>query len=104
VKGKLDALANAVSILRSQIIDLQGQLKTERAGNDAGFRSTDKTLNNHANSFDALAAQVAYLAQQDQMEKHNLKQELDDFKDAACPVLRSLRASRTKLDYACGLH
>jgi len=94
VKGKLDALANAVSILRSQINALQVQLESERAANNAGFRSTDKTLNNHADSFDALAAQVAYLAQQEQMRKpqpdvDDLKRELDKFKEVACPILRT---------------
>lgn len=106
-KGKLDALANAADILQRQIIVLQIRLDAERAAKDAGFKSTDKTLNNHADNFDALAAQVAYLAQlaqQHQMEKQNLKRDLDDFKEAACPLLRSLRASGMKLDYACGLH
>jgi hypothetical protein len=62
-KGKLDALANAADILQRQIIVLQIRLDAERAANDAGFKSTDKTLNNHAAKFDALAAHVAYLAQ-----------------------------------------
>jgi len=37
----------------------------------------------------------------------SLKQELDDFKEAACPVLRSARideVTRVKLSYACSLH
>ena len=37
----------------------------------------------------------------------SLKQELDDFKEAACPVLRSARideVTRVKLLYACSLH
>ncbi len=112
VKGKLDALANAVSILRSQINALQVQLESERAANNAGFRSTDKTLNNHADSFDALAAQVAYLAQQEQMRKpqpdvDDLKRELDKFKEVACPILRTANVSwnaKMNLDSACGLH
>ncbi len=110
-KGKLDALANAVSILRSQITALQGQLSTERAANDAGFRSTGKTLNNHADNFNALAAQVAYLEQQEQIRKpqpevDDLKRELKKFKEAACPILRTANVSwrtRMELDSACGL-
>jgi hypothetical protein len=37
----------------------------------------------------------------------SLKQELDDFKEATCPVLRSARideVTRVKLSYACSLH
>jgi hypothetical protein len=112
VKGKLDALANAVSILRSQINGLQVRLESERAANDAGFRSTDKTLNNHAANFDALAAQVAYLAQQEQVRKpqpdvDDLKRELDKFKEAACPILQAANVgwrTRMELDSACRLH
>ncbi|SRR5713101_2712791 len=113
-KGKLEALANAAGILQTQISGLQTQLAAESAGNTAGFRSTDKTLNNHAENFDALAAQVAYLAQQDQIEKHNLKRDLDDlkqelakFKEAACPILLTANVgwrTQMQLDSACGRH
>jgi len=108
-KGKLDALANAVGILQRQIIVLQIRLDAEHASNDAGFKSSDKTLNNHAEGLNVQAALLGSLANDvDRLKMKtnqldDLKRELDDFKAAACPVLRNLRASGIKIDFTCGL-
>lgn len=113
-KGKLDALANAAGILQSQIVTLRMGLDAERSGNAAAFKSADNAINNHADSLQALAGEVAYLEQQEQMRRlqpnaddvRRKLDELEEFKDAACPVLRTARMddfARIKLNSVCGL-
>lgn len=101
-----DALQAQVNALREQIGTLQLHIDVEHAGNDAGFKSTDASIN-------ALGVQVAYLMQQEQMRKlqpnvDDLKRELEDFKAVACPVLRTARVRwddmGARLDSACGSH
>lgn len=112
-KSKVDALANAAGVLQRQIIVLQIKLDAERAANDAGFKSTDKTLNNHADSLNVHAAVLANLANDVSRltiktnELDDFKRELDKFKEAACPILRAANVgwrTRMELDSACGLH
>lgn len=112
-KNKMDALATAAGILQRQIIVLQIKLDAEQAANDAGFKSTDKTLNNHADGLDVHAAVLANLANDVSRltmktnELDDFKHELDKFKEAACPILRTANVrwrTRMELDSACGLH
>lgn len=94
-KNKLDALANAAGILQRQIIVLQIKLDAEHAVNDAGFKSSDKTLNNHADGLNVHAAVLANLANDVSRltmktnELDDFKRELDKFKEVACPILRT---------------
>jgi hypothetical protein len=115
-KGKLDALANAAGILQSQIDDVRQQVVQIR-GEKANFEYVSKSLIHHADLIDqigALAAdsdsriraiQFGFAGANPRLD--DLKQEVDKFKEAACPVLRTTRMgdiTRMNLDSACGLH
>lgn len=124
VRDKLSLLACMAESLQAEVNDLRSKkvdfdTVTNLTGiSDTGIRVLEKQS-------DALAAGVGYLMQQEQMRKlqpsaDDLKRQLDDFKAAACPVLRgAARAPRRswndvagtmrdqdvqmKLDSACGL-
>jgi hypothetical protein len=117
LRGKLDSLANAAEMLRGQVADaknsidtlnvevslLQSEFDGEHGANDAKFKAVAKTTNENADILNTFTGQVAYLAQQVQLQK----QQLDDFRAAACPILRQADVGflkRIDLDSACGLH
>lgn len=108
VKGKLDALANAAGILQAQVNVLREIEKIHSDYASERILHYARVLDDHATRINQALAVAADADTEIRMhlsgDTRNLKQELDDFKDAACPALRSLRASGMKLDYACGLH
>lgn len=112
MKGKLDALANAAGILQAQVNLLRELEKLDsKYANDLSLHYAG-VLNDHAARINqALAvaadADTEIRAQSLFGDARHLKQELDDFKDAACPILRRAEvgwATKLKIDSACGLH
>jgi hypothetical protein len=108
-KGKLDALANAAGILQAQI-DSRDNLTNQRIdlalSRVAAVEKHNDDLTNVVNLNAAVAgnADSRLVTITNQLE--DLKQKLDKFKEAACPVLRTANIgwrTRMELDSACGL-
>lgn len=109
MKDKLNSLANASDMLQTQIEFMKGDIKYAHARIGIEEKSSDG-LAKVIDQIGALAAdndsriraiQLGYAG------ANPLKTELDDFKEAACPVLRTARMgelTKMKLDSACGLH
>jgi hypothetical protein len=112
-KGKLDALANAASILQTQIDSMKADIKYARALiaiQDKRDNELTKVVNANAeattNNAAVLADSVSSLTMKTN-ELDDLKRELGKFKEAACPILRAAKLdwrTRMELDSACGLH
>jgi hypothetical protein len=121
-KDKLDALANAAGILQAQLNVLREVQKSESNYVSDRLLHHAKILDDHAARMDQ-AGIIAVDADNRlrSLDTQDLKRELGEFKDAACPLLR--RAARgprrswddiagtmsdkdvqMKLDSACGLH
>lgn len=102
VKGKLDALANAVAILQKEI----GMASEARARDSLALLRAHSELNQ--TQFDDLLKAIRRIEAAESLDRQNLKQEmqreLGEFKAAACPVLRTASMdsiTRLKLDSAC---
>jgi hypothetical protein len=121
-KGKLDALANAAGILQAQLNVLRELQKSESNYVSDRLLHHAKILDDHAARIDQ-AGIIAVDADNRlrNLDTQDLKRELDEFKDAACPVLRkaargprrswddvagtmSDKDAQMKLDSACGVH
>jgi NAD(P)-dependent dehydrogenase (short-subunit alcohol dehydrogenase family) len=113
VKGKLDALANGAGMLQTQIDSMKADIKyahdliaIQHKRDDELTKVVNANADATTNNAAVLADNVSSLTMKTN-ELDDLKRELDTFKEAACPVLRTARmgeVARMKVDSACGLH
>jgi hypothetical protein len=86
-KAKLDALANAAGLLQTQIDFMKADIKYAHARIAIQEKQDDRLAKVIDGNTGALANDVSYLTMKaNQLD--DLKSELDDFKAAACPLLR----------------
>jgi hypothetical protein len=105
--AKLDSLANAAGILQSQVNDLQVQVTSNLNYVSEKFLRHAKVLDDHAALIDQATVIAADADNRSRtLDAQDLKNKMEEFEDAACPLLRTARmneTTRTKLDSACGL-
>jgi hypothetical protein len=102
VPDKLVLLACMAESLQVEVSDL----KHEALGTRIGSLEKHDELANVVDAVGTIAASADNRGLMVKNQLDDLKRELDDFKEAACPVLRTARMgdiTRMKLDSACGL-
>jgi hypothetical protein len=106
IKDKLNSLANAAGMLQTQIDFMKSDIKYAYAR----IATQEKLDDGLAEAIDtntaALANDVGYLTTR-LNQLSNLKRELDEFKDVACPILRRANVdelTRMRLNSSCGSH
>jgi hypothetical protein len=98
-----DDLQTQANLLQIQVSGLQDWAAVAR-GTKTGDLQKFSAIQNQINVLASLHDDVANKIVNDNLQ---LKHELNEFKDAACPLLRTLRmddTTRINLGYACGFH
>ena len=109
VKGRIDALAEAAQVLQQEIDDASVASYLSHSSVLTQLQEHGKLLDQYAvtvNQNAALPAANFLAIQNTQRDVDRLKRDLDDFKDAVCPVMRTARldwSTKLKVDSACGL-
>lgn len=109
VPDKLLLLACMAESLQAEVSDLKHEtanVEMLRARIGSLEKHSDE-LANVVNAAGTIAASADNGGLMVKNQLDDLKRELDDFKEAVCPVLRTARMgdiTRMKLDSACGLH
>lgn len=119
-----DRIEYLSAVIENLIVDISGTRAIEEEDKKFALDMTliqSERLSKEVNNAQALANQAAALAADDDSriramqnglsganpELDDLRKELTKFKDAACPLLRTLRmddTTRINLGYACGFH
>jgi hypothetical protein len=98
-----DDLQTQANFLQTQVSGLEDSAAVAR-GTKAGDLQKFSAIQDQINVLASLYDDVANKIVNDNLQ---LKHELNEFKDAACPLLRTLRTddtTRINLGYACGFH